>query len=68
VKTFVPLKKVTINTVVIKTKVLRLVDKTHEKAGEATVFFSGIGDFFLFFGRTVRETFSRDFEFNEFLR
>jgi phospholipid/cholesterol/gamma-HCH transport system permease protein len=68
VKTFVPLKKVTINTVVIKTKVLRLVEKTHEKAGEATVFFSGIGDFFLFFGRTVRETFSRDFEFNEFLR
>ena len=67
-KTFVPLKKVTINTVVIKTKVLRLVEKTHKKAGEATVFFSGIGDFFLFFGQTVRETFSRDFEFNEFLR
>ncbi len=68
VKKFAPIKKVTINTLVVKKKVIRLGEQTYEKTREANVFFSGLGDFFLFFWQTVKETFSLNFEFNEFLR
>jgi phospholipid/cholesterol/gamma-HCH transport system permease protein len=68
VKKFTPLKKVTINTLVVKKQVIRLGEKTYEKTQEANVFFSEIGVFFLFLWKTVKETFSLNFEFNEFLR
>ncbi|WP_241558303.1 MlaE family ABC transporter permease [Mariniphaga sediminis] len=57
-----------INTLVVKQQVIKLSEKTIEKTKEANVFFSGIGDFFLFLWKTTRETFSLNFEFNEFLR
>jgi phospholipid/cholesterol/gamma-HCH transport system permease protein len=52
----------------VKKQVIMLGEKTYEKTQEANVFFLGIGEFFLFLWQTVKETFSLDFEFNEFLR
>lgn len=47
---------------------IRLSEKTIEKSEIANTFFSGIGDVTLFLKRIFKETFSRDFEFKEFLR
>ncbi len=58
----------TINAIIVKKQVIRLGEKTYKKTQEANVFFSGIGDFFLFLWQTVKETFSLNFEFNEFLK
>ena len=52
----------------VKKQVIKLSEKTIEKTQDANVFFSGIGDFFMFLWQTVKETFSLNFEFNEFLR
>ncbi|WP_423126423.1 MlaE family ABC transporter permease [Gaoshiqia sp. Z1-71] len=52
----------------VKKQVIKLSDKTIEKTQEANVFFSRIGDFFLFLRQFAKETFSLDFELNEFLR
>jgi hypothetical protein len=52
----------------VKQKVIKLSDKTIEKKELATIFFSELGEFFLFLFNTFKETFSRDFEFKEFLR
>jgi phospholipid/cholesterol/gamma-HCH transport system permease protein len=52
----------------LKKQVIKLSEKTIKKTQEANVFFSGIGVFFLFLWKTVKETFSLNFEFNEFLR
>jgi phospholipid/cholesterol/gamma-HCH transport system permease protein len=52
----------------VKKQVIKLGEKTVEKTQEANVFFSGIGEFFLFLWQTVKETFSLNFEFKEFLR
>lgn len=52
----------------VKKHVIKLSEKTIEKTQKANVFFSGLGDFFLFFSRTTKEAFSLDFEFKEFLR
>lgn len=52
----------------VKKHVIKLSERTIEKTQKANVFFSGMGDFFLFFFRTTNEAFSRDFEFKEFLR
>lgn len=52
----------------VKKQVIKLGEKTYEKTQEANVFFAGIGDFFLFLWKTIKETFSLNFEFNEFLR
>jgi phospholipid/cholesterol/gamma-HCH transport system permease protein len=51
-----------------KKQVIKLSEKTIEKTQEANVFFSETGVFFLFLWQTVKETFSLNFEFNEFLR
>ena len=67
-KKFEPLKIVTKKTLVVKKQVIRLGEKTYKKTQEANVFFAGIGDFFMFFGQTIKETFSLNFEFKEFLR
>ena len=47
----------------VKKQVIKLGEKTVEKTQEANVFFSGIGEFFLFLWQTVKETFSLNFEF-----
>jgi phospholipid/cholesterol/gamma-HCH transport system permease protein len=47
---------------------IRLTEKTIEKTLKASSFLTELANFFLFFSRTITETFSRDFEFKEFLR
>jgi phospholipid/cholesterol/gamma-HCH transport system permease protein len=51
-----------------KKHVIKLSEKTIEKTQKANSFFLAVGDFFLFVFITTRETFSRQFEFKEFLR
>jgi phospholipid/cholesterol/gamma-HCH transport system permease protein len=46
---------------------IKLTEKSIEKTEKASGFFTEIANIFLFIGRTVKETFSRDFEFKEFL-
>ncbi len=52
----------------VKRNAGKLGERTFEQAQMANVFLSGIADFFLFMWRTIREAFSRDFEFREFFR
>jgi phospholipid/cholesterol/gamma-HCH transport system permease protein len=47
---------------------IKLSEKTFEKKMKATGFFTELATIFLFAFHTARETFSRDFEFKEFLR
>jgi phospholipid/cholesterol/gamma-HCH transport system permease protein len=47
---------------------IKLVEKTIAKTAEAGNFVTNIADVFLFITRVVKETFSRNFEFKEFLR
>jgi phospholipid/cholesterol/gamma-HCH transport system permease protein len=47
---------------------IRLSEKAIAKTAEAHNFLTDVADFFLFLSRTFKETFSRDFEFKEFLR
>jgi phospholipid/cholesterol/gamma-HCH transport system permease protein len=49
-------------------KVIKLSEKTIESTQMATLFFAELGEFFLFLFQTIKETFSRSFEFREFLR
>jgi phospholipid/cholesterol/gamma-HCH transport system permease protein len=50
-----------------KQSLSRLSEQSFEKTEKATGFFSEIANIFLFIARTTKETFSRDFEFREFL-
>jgi phospholipid/cholesterol/gamma-HCH transport system permease protein len=47
---------------------IKLSEKVITKTAEAHSFLTDFADFFLFLTRTVKETFSREFEFREFLR
>ncbi len=47
---------------------IRLTERTIAKTEQANNFITEIADIFLFITRTFKETFSRDFEFREFLR
>jgi phospholipid/cholesterol/gamma-HCH transport system permease protein len=47
---------------------IRLSEKTIAKTKQVNNFFTEVADFFLFFNRFLRETFSPGFEFREFLR
>lgn len=47
---------------------IRLTEKTFVKIEGANNFFTDVANFFLFLWLTVKETFSRNFEFKEFLR
>jgi phospholipid/cholesterol/gamma-HCH transport system permease protein len=47
---------------------IRLSEKAIAKTVDAHKLLTDVADFFLFFFRTVKETFSSDFEFKEFLR
>ena len=53
---------------IAKEQTIRLSEKAIAKTAEAHNFLTDFADFFLFFSRTVKETFSRNFEFKEFLR
>src|SRR5829696_8156737 len=46
---------------------IKLTERTFERTEKATGFFTEIANMFLFISRTAKETFSRDFEFKEFL-
>jgi phospholipid/cholesterol/gamma-HCH transport system permease protein len=52
----------------IKKQAVKLSEKTMEQTKVIDHFFAGGADFFLFMYQTTRETFSRHFEFKEFLR
>jgi phospholipid/cholesterol/gamma-HCH transport system permease protein len=52
----------------IKDRAQTLGSQTLQKKGKATNFFTGIADAFFFITATVKNMFSRDFEFREFLR
>ena len=52
----------------ITRQTIRLSEKTLEKTEKATGFLTEVANVFLFFSVTIRATFSRDFEFKEFLR
>jgi phospholipid/cholesterol/gamma-HCH transport system permease protein len=47
---------------------IKLVEKTIAKTAEAGNFLTNIADVLLFITRVIKETFSRNFEFKEFLR
>ena len=51
-----------------KVQSAKLGEKTMAKTAWANSFLTGIADVFLFVRQIARETFSRDFEFREFLR
>jgi phospholipid/cholesterol/gamma-HCH transport system permease protein len=59
---------------IIKAKVIateqsiRLSEKAIAKTAEAHNFITDFADFFIFLAKTAKETFSREFEFKEFLR
>jgi phospholipid/cholesterol/gamma-HCH transport system permease protein len=51
----------------VLTQAVKLTEKTIEKTQKAGNVFADLADFFLFISRTTRESFSRGFEFREFL-
>jgi phospholipid/cholesterol/gamma-HCH transport system permease protein len=52
---------------IAKEQSIKLSEKAIAKRVEANNFLTDVADFFLFLARTFKETFSRDFEFKEFL-
>ncbi len=60
-----PIAKVIPN---LKSITEKLGEKTFDRTEKANVFLVELANFFLFISRTLKETFSRDFEFKEFLR
>ena len=55
-------------TTFVTEKSIKLSEKTFEKKAIASGFLTEIANIFLFMSQTLRETFSRDFEFKEFLK
>lgn len=64
-KTFKPIKKI---SGFASAQTIRISEKTMKRAVKADNFFTNIADFFLFVTLVIRETFSTEFEFREFLR
>jgi phospholipid/cholesterol/gamma-HCH transport system permease protein len=64
----IPIIKLAPVTMVVKKRIAKVGAKAFEKSEEANDFFTKVGDFSLFVARTIKETFSRNFEFKEFLR
>ena len=63
-----PVLKVIPNLQGAKNKTIKLSEKAFVKIEEANSFLTDVADVFIFISRTIKETFSRDFEFKEFLR
>jgi phospholipid/cholesterol/gamma-HCH transport system permease protein len=53
---------------IAKEQSIKLSEKAIAKTVEANNFLTDFADFFIFLSRTIKETFSGDFEFREFLR
>jgi phospholipid/cholesterol/gamma-HCH transport system permease protein len=68
VKKFNPAVTIVLSLKEAKLKAAKLKGKAMQKADLARNFFSEVADFFLFVTGTVREIFSLDFEFREFIR
>ena len=68
IKKFTPVLKVIPTLQGAKNKTIKLSEKTFVKIEEANSFLTDVADVFIFISRTIKETFSRDFEFKEFLR
>ena len=64
--TLVP--KLTPKLQAVKYQTIKLTEKTFVKIEKANNFLTDVANAFLFISRTIKETFSRDFEFREFLR
>ena len=67
-KKFQPVIKVIASLGDVKKHTIRLTEKTMQKTLEAHGLLRDLADFFIFIALTVKETFSRDFEFREFMR
>ena len=67
-KKFTPILIVVPNLQKAKEFTIKISEKTIAKTKEAGSFLTDVADFFLFMARIMRETFSRNFEFREFLR
>jgi phospholipid/cholesterol/gamma-HCH transport system permease protein len=67
-KKFTSVIKIIPNLQGAKKRAIKLSEKTLEKTEKANNFLKELADFFLFISLTIKETFSRDFEFKEFLR
>jgi len=52
----------------IENQTIKFKGKTFEKTEKTNYFITEVANIFLFISRTLKETFSRDFEFMEFLR
>lgn len=52
----------------VEKRVIKFSEKTMEQTVKANNFFVQLADFFIFVGRTTKATFSREFEFKEFIR
>jgi phospholipid/cholesterol/gamma-HCH transport system permease protein len=52
----------------VKKRVIKISEKTIESTEKANSFLAELATFFLFIGKIVKSTFSRDFEFKEFAR
>lgn len=64
-KNFKPLKKI---SGVASAQTIKVSEKTLKRVEKADNFFTNIADFFLFFSLVIKETFSTEFAFREFLR
>jgi phospholipid/cholesterol/gamma-HCH transport system permease protein len=64
-KKFIPV--INVKSIVIDHSI-KISEKTIEKTTQANSFLTDIADVFLFISRIIKETFSPDFEFKEFLR
>jgi len=53
---------------IAKEQSIKLGEKAITKTAQVNSFFINVADFFLFFSRILKETFSRGFEFREFLQ
>jgi len=67
-KNITPVKKIIPNLRGASKHAIKLSEKTFEKTKIVSIFLSEIASGFLFVSGTIKETFSRDFEFKEFTR
>jgi len=68
VKKRIPVIKAIPNIRHVREQAIRLSEKTIAKTEQAGNILTEVAEFFLFISRTFQETFSRNFEFREFLR
>ena len=67
-KNITPVKKIIPNLRGASKHAIKLSEKTFEKTKIVSIFLTEIASGFLFVSGTIKETFSRDFEFKEFTR